>query len=319
MPVVRERPVVVIPALYSAAGAAWVVLSDAVAQALLPAATDFARWSTLKGLAFVLCTGLLIYALLSRWRSAPGTRCAPAGAPVLSPGAEELRALAAHAQAACERERARIARDLHDHLGQLLTALQLDVDWLERRHRELADGQAPGLVERTAAISAHVREATASVQRIATELRPAVLDRLGLGPALRRALHDFGLRTGIACEARIPDEVPALADDAEIALYRIAQEALTNVARHAGARWTRVTLGSDAGALILSIEDDGCGIRPGEERPQALGVLGMKERAAAHGGDVRLGRGERGGVAVVARVPLARAPAATCRGEERTA
>lgn len=287
-----------LPALYLVGAAAWIVAADAVARAVFSAPADLVRWSTLEGLVFVLYSGLALYALL---RVGGNRRTEVEGALASAHSPEALRALAAHVQAVREEEKARIARDLHDELGQRLTVLQLDIEWVTRRVRERADPTA--LLDRTAALSDRVQELAVAVRRIAAELRPPVLDQLGLGAALRREAREFELRTGIACETTIPDELPALAQGAEIALYRIAQEALTNVVRHARATSTCVALASDADGVTLSIVDDGRGIHLDEVRPRALGIVGMKERAAAFGGEVRIGRGARGGTAVLARVP----------------
>jgi len=146
-----------------------------------------------------------------------------------------------------------------------------------------------------------------TVQRIAAELRSGPLDQLGLGSALQCEARRFQERIGIPCDVRFADEVPALRADVATALYRIAQEALTNVARHARARHVRVLLAARDGQLTLRMEDDGRGID--EAAVAGLGLLGMHERASMLGGEVRVARGPRGGTVVTTRVPLARAVA----------
>jgi PAS domain S-box-containing protein len=219
---------------------------------------------------------------------------------------EQLRALAARIQGVREEEKARIARDLHDELGQLVTGLKMDLRWIERRVGELGD--APGanaLLDRAVAATELADQTVATVQRLAADLRPGALDRLGLGAALRQEGRAFEARTGMRCEVELDDALAPLGDELATALYRIAQEAMTNVARHAGARRVSVRLQRAAGAVRLRVEDDGRGIEPGEaRRADALGLLGMRERANALGGEVRVEGSAGRGTAVTAEIPL---------------
>lgn len=218
---------------------------------------------------------------------------------------EQLRALAARLQSAREEEKARIARDLHDELGQLLTGLKMDLRWLERRVGELPPSpETHALLDRAVAASALADQTSRSVQRLAAELRPGALDRLGLEAALRQEARRFAERTGIPCEVALGDAGTVLGPDGATTLYRIAQEAMTNVARHAGARRVRLALDRAGGDVVLRVEDDGRGLPSGAEvRPGALGLLGMKERAAMLGGEVRLEPRSGGGTVVLARLP----------------
>jgi PAS domain S-box-containing protein len=220
---------------------------------------------------------------------------------------EQLRALAGRLQSVREEEKARMARDLHDELGQLLTGLKMDLRWLERRLSDLpaSDATSP-LVDRAVAASELADQTVASVQRIAAELRPGALDRLGLGPALRQEVRRFQERTGIACEGRIDEAAPEPPTEVATALYRICQEALTNVSRHAGATRVVVALSAEPPGLVLSVEDDGRGFEAGPSvlGPEALGLLGMTERATLLGGEVGFTRRPGGGTVVTARVPL---------------
>ncbi len=221
---------------------------------------------------------------------------------------EQLRALAARLQSVREEEKARMARDLHDELGQLLTGLKMDLRWLERRLSDLpaSDATSP-LVDRVVAASELADQTVASVQRIAAELRPGALDRLGLGPALRQEVRRFQERTGIACEGRIDEAAPEPPPEVATALYRICQESLTNVSRHAGARRVVVALSAEPPGLVLTVADDGRGLEAGPPAlgPEALGLLGMTERATLLGGDVEFALRPGGGTVVTARVPLA--------------
>jgi signal transduction histidine kinase len=218
-----------------------------------------------------------------------------------------IRALAARLQAVREEEKTRIARDLHDELGQLLTGLKMDLRWIERRVGELEPSdRVNAILDQVVAASELAGQTVSTVQRIAADLRPSALDRLGLGAALRHEGRRFQERSGIPCQVVVAEGLPELRGEAATALYRIGQEALTNVARHARASRGLVSLAADPESLTLRVEDDGRGMGDVAAGPESLGILGMKERAQMLGGDVAFARrGERGTV-VTLRVPLAR-------------
>ncbi len=220
---------------------------------------------------------------------------------------EQLRALAARLQTVREEEQARIARDLHDDLGQLLTGLTLDLGWLERHLGDLSGPGTGPLLDRAVAASELASLMAAAVRRIAADLRPGALDRLGLGAALRQRGRGFAERSGIACEVVVPDDLPPLPEPASTALWRICQEALTNVTRHADARQVRIELAIAGSDAVLTVEDDGRGIPP-EAPERGLGLLGMRERATMAGGTLTWGAGRAGGAAIAARVPILPAP-----------
>lgn len=217
----------------------------------------------------------------------------------------ELRALAATVEAAREEEKARIAGDLHDELGQLLTALKMELRWLERR---LGDEPVPGLpgevLDHAVEATALADRAIASVQAVARELRPGVLDRIGLESALAQEARQFEARTGVPCSLAVAPGLPALSGAMATALYRIAMEALTNVARHAGAGRVAIALQLVDGAIALRVEDDGCGLPPDVGARRGTGLVGMRERAARLGGEVAIDRRPAGGTVVSARLPL---------------
>ena len=213
---------------------------------------------------------------------------------------EQLRQLAARLQAVREEERASIAREIHDELGQTLTAIKIDLAWVA--------GRVPRtwrrVRERSSGLLALVDGAVDTVRRLATQLRPAVLDDLGLAAAVEWQAQDIARRTGLDLAVTIPAEDLPLDRDQTTALFRILQEALTNVVRHADATHVGVELRQDGAAVILEVTDDGRGI--GEESASAaesLGLLGMRERAAALGGTVTVARGAKGGTRVTATVP----------------
>jgi len=189
--------------------------------------------------------------------------------------------------------------------------LKMDLRWLERRLCELPASDAVNrLVDRAVAASALADQTVLSVQRIAAELRPGALDRLGLVPALRQEARRFEERTGLPCEAHLDDAAPEPPPEVATALYRICQEALTNVTRHASASRVRVALAAEPPALVLRVEDDGRGLQAGAPGPGALGLLGMTERATLLGGEVAFEPRPGGGTIVTARVPLAPRPEA---------
>lgn len=198
--------------------------------------------------------------------------------------------------AAQERERLRIARDLHDEIGQGLTAILLQ---LRRATRE-ADGEErrEQLGEAEAAARAGIDE----VRRIVRQLRPEALDDLGLVPALAHLVERFANETDVRVERRLARDLPPLGEDEELALYRVAQESLTNVARHAGASKVRIALERAGDSVVLAVDDDGRGM--GEARRGGYGIRGMRERAVLVGGRLTIARSELGGVRVALDVPV---------------
>ncbi len=201
-------------------------------------------------------------------------------------------------------ERRRIGRDIHDDLGQHLLALQLDIGSLH------GDPRLPAwLRQRTGMIERHVALTIASLRTIINDLRPAALDG-GLRQAVRRQLEEFARRTGLRCrlEACGPDDAPtqgaAPCAAAETALFRMLQEALTNVLRHAAATEVRVLLGRDATGLVLTVRDNGIGMNAGADTSAGAGLAGMAERVAAAGGRLDLDSRPGRGTTVSITVPL---------------
>jgi signal transduction histidine kinase len=183
-----------------------------------------------------------------------------------------------------EDERRRIARELHDHAGQVLTAVKIELDLEGRREA-----------------SEMVGEALAQVRNLSNLLRPTVLDDLGLLPALRGLVDDFSKRTRIHASLEIDEPVPAFTHELQITLFRVVQEALTNVARHAAARHVSVRLEVPGERVRLVIEDDGRGVA-GEPVPH-LGLLGMRERVSEAGGVLEVGSAPGSGFRLVASIP----------------
>ncbi len=213
----------------------------------------------------------------------------------------QLRDLSSHLQSVREEERARIAREVHDELGHALTALKMEVSWVDR-HR---DQGGDSLADRTRSMSELLDRTIATVRRIATELRPSVLDDLGLEAAIEWQAGDFGERTGIATEVVTSGVALEIDRDRSSAVFRILQEALTNVARHAEARRVRVSLVVRGGRLSLHIADDGRGFDPGGiTRVKSFGLLGMRERALMLGGTVEVTSNAGVGTEVHLEMPL---------------
>jgi signal transduction histidine kinase len=222
----------------------------------------------------------------------------------LRQSAVDLRALAARLHAIREDERKSLARELHDNLGQNLTALQIDLAWLDRRMGSATPPDLVVLRDKTAAMMRLAEQLTELTQTISSSLRLGVLDDLGLVAAIEWQAADFEKRTGLACAALVPAEDVVLDPDRALALYRILQEALTNVTRHAQATHVDIRLRSVGGELDLEIQDNGRGFIPGPfAGTKALGLLGMRERAALLGGSVDVSSEPGKGTTVRVRVP----------------
>jgi PAS domain S-box-containing protein len=213
---------------------------------------------------------------------------------------QELAVLAAEASGVREQEKSRIARELHDELAQSLTALKMDTMWLR-------DQLQTGPVAATAKLNdmlAMLDTAVASTRRIAADLRPLVLDDLGLLPAIEWLVQNFTQRTGVACSLEA-DEDLELGEPYATAVFRIIQESLTNVAKHARASRVQVRVEISSAGLVLSVQDDGVGFQPADPRKsQSLGLAGVRERAHLLRGEVSVDSTVGLGTRVQARIPL---------------
>ena len=215
---------------------------------------------------------------------------------------EELRALAARLESVREEERTRIARELHDELGQALTGLKLDLAWMERR---LSRHSPSDLGQRCASLLDRLDQVMVQVRRIVTELRPSVLDQLGLADAIEWLAQDFAARTNVGLDLHIDCACELPPDAMASAVFRMLQEALNNVAKHANASRVRIALRTDAAWLYLDVSDDGRGITREEQRGlHSLGLLGLRERAIAWGGTVTVTGDARSGTTVALTLPL---------------
>ena len=220
---------------------------------------------------------------------------------------EQLRALAARLQAAREEERIRIAREIHDDLGELLTGFKLGLAWLKDQiENNPAISNRQDMKERLAALGSLADTTTNRVRKLCTELRPAILDDLGLVAAIEWHTSEFQKRTNIRCETILNEEQIVVTSEQASAIFRIFQEILTNVARHSQASKIRVRLTADDTNVVLEIKDNGRGIQPDQMAGTgSLGLLGMRERAAALGGKVDI-HGQKGrGTTVTVTIPVA--------------
>src|SRR5262245_62023890 len=213
----------------------------------------------------------------------------------------QLRALAGRLISVREEERTRIAREVHDELGQALTGLKLEVQWLAKR---LTGNQKP-LLEKTQAMAAVIDSTVRLVRRISAGLRPEILDEMGLVAAIRWQAEEFQKRMGIRCRLKLPAASVAPDKELSTAVFRIFQELLTNVARHAKATSVTVDLDISEEHLRLCVADNGIGISEDKlHSRESLGLLGMRERVQLFAGKVDIRRVPAGGTAVSVSIPI---------------
>jgi len=214
---------------------------------------------------------------------------------------ERLRDLASHLQSIREQERGRIAREIHDELGQALTALKMDIYWIG--HGLSKDQQL--LLEKTRSMSRLIDTTAQSVQRISSELRPGLLDDLGLSAAVEWQADEFRNRTGIQCETISDPEDIALNQALSTAVFRIFQEALTNIARHANATRVKIILKEKSRKVELTVRDNGKGITEKQiSDARSFGLIGMRERVHSFRGDLRISGTPNEGTTVRVSIPL---------------
>ena len=214
---------------------------------------------------------------------------------------EEIQQLALAASSAREQEKSRIARELHDELGQALTALKIDVGWL----RENIPAASEEAKKKFSAMQVLLDGTVAAARRISSDLRPLMLDDLGLTAAADWLAHNFTNRTGVPCELVIAGGDLDLADPHATAVFRVLQESLTNVAKHADATQVEATLERTGDEVILTVRDNGRGFAPEAPRKQgSFGLTGLRERAFLLGGDVRLESAPGQGTTVEMRIPV---------------
>lgn len=215
---------------------------------------------------------------------------------------DQLRALAGRLQTVREEERARVARQIHDELGQALTGIKLESVALIRE----LPGDAKHQSSRAASIAKLADETIHVVRRISTELRPGILDDLGLVAAVEWASQEFEARTGTRCRLELPKHEIVIDPQLATALFRILQETLTNIARHADATQVNVRLAQEGDSFVLNVHDNGKGISDDQlTAGSSLGILGMRERAILLGGQLSIRGAPGDGTTVTVRVPVA--------------
>ncbi len=213
---------------------------------------------------------------------------------------EKLRALTNYLQTAIETDRAHLAREIHDEFGQLLTGLKMDLAWCIRNNADYSK-----LLKRFESMNALIDDAIKTSRRLTSELRPGLLDDLGLIPTMEWYIGEFRHRSDIDCRLVCPENEPPLDSALKTTVYRIFQESLTNIARHAQATRASVMLSFENGMLELKIVDDGRGITVNEIKDnRSLGLLGMQERARQQGGCVDISGNTDKGTTVIASFPL---------------
>jgi len=216
---------------------------------------------------------------------------------------QQMRVLAARLTAIREAERIRISREVHDELGQLLTGLKMDLRWIKRRLPAINAAVDLEVASRLAEAERLLDGTVATVQRIAIELRPSVLDSLGLAPAIRDEARRFEARSDISV-ALVLDAEPEYHPDVATTLFRVLQELLTNVARHAQASSVAIALREDGESWAMEVTDDGVGISDHAiDDPGSLGLLSIRERVDMSGGSVVFRRAASGGTTVSVRIP----------------
>jgi PAS domain S-box-containing protein len=214
---------------------------------------------------------------------------------------EQLRALSRHLESVKEEERTKLAFEIHDELGQLLTGLKIDLSWIAKR---IAKGEK-SLAEKIKTMNELIDKSVETVKKISSELRPGVLDHLGIAAAIEWQAQELEKHTDINFKFKSTPEEIVLDRDRSTAIFRICQEALTNIIRHANATKVKITLKKEPGRIILIVSDNGKGID--EEQiynPKAFGIIGMRERARSWEGEVKINSMPGKGTTVEVNIPI---------------
>lgn len=213
---------------------------------------------------------------------------------------QQLAELSTHLEAAKEEERERISRDIHDELGSILVFLKIEAAHLASKLPEGADR----LREKAHSIESLLDQAMGTVNRVVRELRPGILKEFGLPAAIESQAEDFSQRFGIPCRVQCDEEAIEPEPDTSLALFRIAQEALTNIAKHAHASLVVMRLRRERGNILLEIRDNGRGISDADmQKPKSFGLRGIRERVLSLAGEFSIGPAEHGGTHIILRVP----------------
>lgn len=205
-----------------------------------------------------------------------------------------------------EEERKRLARELHDDLGQAMTGLKMDLAWLERRVLDSPDGKPPGeeIHSKLQMMTQVVNQCIHTLRSVITELRPQTLDQLGLIPSLEWQVDTFGRRFGLRTSFTSSIESVSIDMGRATAVFRMFQEMLTNVARHANASRVNVAVDVDGNTLIVTVQDNGRGVSTNKPAASSTGILGMRERASLLGGELDVVSRPQQGTTVIVRIPM---------------
>jgi signal transduction histidine kinase len=215
----------------------------------------------------------------------------------------QLEALAWHLQSVSENEKTELARELHDELGSILTASKMDVAWVTSKLKNME----PAMAEKLGRALANLDQGIALKRRIIEDMRPTVLANFGLVTALRTLADETAQRTGWTLDLSLPEDDIKLGEEVEIALFRVAQESLTNAAKYARASRVSIALALDDERVSMHIADDGVGIRPQDlQRTHTHGLLGMRQRVSARGGRIEIQRREPHGTDIRVTMPRVR-------------
>jgi signal transduction histidine kinase len=282
----------------------WIIGSDVLLGFLVGKDADTVFYQTFKGLNFVITTGLLLYLVLRRayggWRRSEELRLA-----CVRSSSERFRKLSSRIQTLREEERTRISREIHDELGQLLTGTKMQLRLIEDRLANRNDRTLNPLIDDLVETAETIDETIDSVRRISSGLRPLALDHLGLAAALDEEALQFTRRTGIEVRMTVREWENPLPADMETTAFRIFQEALTNIARHAQATRIDAECKVEGQSLQLTIRDNGLGIDVSAiSNPASLGIAGMLERAAGVDGKVAFTSLPEKGTEVALTIPL---------------
>jgi PAS domain S-box-containing protein len=214
---------------------------------------------------------------------------------------EQLKELSHHLEEVREDERKNIAREVHDELGQALTALKMDISWMSKK---LSRDQG-ALIEKTRSMTKIINNTLQAVKKISAKLRPSVLDHFGLGAAIEWQADEFQTRTGIQCRVIVEPEDISLNQDYSTAIFRIFQEALTNIARHAEATKVRISLQQEEDMIILNVNDNGKGISKEQiSKPKSFGLMGIRERINSLKGDITIHGTPNKGTKIKVVIPI---------------
>jgi signal transduction histidine kinase len=213
---------------------------------------------------------------------------------------QQLAELSSHLEAVKEEERERISRDIHDELGSILVRLKIEVALLASKLPDTAEN----LRDKAYSIEGLLDQAMGTASRVARELRPGILKEFGLPAAIECQAEDFTQRFGIPCHVQCVEDISEPTQATSLALFRIAQEALTNIAKHANASQVFMRLHREHGNIVLEIRDNGCGISEADmQKPRSFGLRGIRERVASLAGNFAIAAAEQGGTHITLRVP----------------